>query len=54
MTDPKDALTHDLKRRSVLKAAAWTAPVVAAASVVPMAAASLGVSSVSAGGVVAG
>lgn len=40
MTDPKEALTHDMKRRSVLKAAAWTAPVVAAASIVPMAAAS--------------
>ncbi|MCI1748743.1 MAG: hypothetical protein LKI24_12040 [Acidipropionibacterium sp.] len=39
MTDPKEALTHDMKRRSVLKAAAWTAPVVAAATVVPLAAA---------------
>lgn len=40
MTEAHDALTHDMKRRSVLKAAAWTAPVVAAASIAPMAAAS--------------
>lgn len=41
MTEPKDALTRDVRRRSVIKAAAWTAPVVAAAAVVPKAAASV-------------
>lgn len=40
MTDPQDALNHGMKRRSVIKAAAWTAPVVAAATAVPWAAAS--------------
>lgn len=40
MTEPKDTLQHTMNRRGVIKAAAWTAPVVAAAAVVPRAAAS--------------